>query len=196
MKSSEKFYNQLTILYPVVDILLRPQKRKFFREISSLAHGRLLEIGVGTGTHFKYYDRHEITGIDTSQRMLDEAEKHLKSNIRLELMNGETLLFPEETFDYVILSHVIAVVQDPNNLLKEIHRVLKPNGKVLILNHFTPNNWLKFVDLAAQWLSRHLYFRSVFHLSVFPQIKSFKLLREVNAGFFSYFKIVIYEKSV
>ncbi len=55
MNSSEKFYDRLTFLYPAIDLFLRPQKQKFFRYINTFPHGRLLEIGVGNGSHFKYY---------------------------------------------------------------------------------------------------------------------------------------------
>jgi phosphatidylethanolamine/phosphatidyl-N-methylethanolamine N-methyltransferase len=194
--NSEKFYDRLTFLYPVIDLFLKPQKHTFFSRINGFPHGRLLEIGVGNGAHFKYYNTHEITGVDTSRKMLDQAHKHRKDNIQLFHMNGETLLFPDEAFDYVILSHVIAVVGDPEKLLKEVYRVLKPGGKVFILNHFTPDNWLKYVDKIFESFSRLFHFKSVFHLSGLREIEKFRLLTEFNAGLFSYFKILIYEKNL
>jgi phosphatidylethanolamine/phosphatidyl-N-methylethanolamine N-methyltransferase len=194
--NSEKFYDRLTFLYPIIDLFLKPQKHKFFGRINGCPYGRLLEIGVGNGAHFKYYNTHEITGVDTSKSMLARARKHLKDNIQLFHMNGETLLFPDEVFDYVILSHVIAVVDDPEKLLEEVYRVLKPNGKVFILNHFTPNNWLKYLDKIFESISRLFYFKSVFHISSVRKIEQFKLLTEFNAGLFSYFKILIYEKNL
>lgn len=194
--NSEKFYDRLTFFYPVIDLFLKPQKHTFFSKINGCPHGRLLEIGVGNGSHFKYYNTHEIIGVDTSRRMLARARKHLKDNIQLFHMNGETLLFPNEVFDYVILSHVIAVVEDPEKLLEEVYRVLKPTGKVFILNHFTADNWLKYVDKTFESISRLLHFKSVFHLSSVRKIEKFKLLKEFNAGLFSYFKILIYEKNL
>jgi phosphatidylethanolamine/phosphatidyl-N-methylethanolamine N-methyltransferase len=193
---SEKFYNRFTVLYPAVDLFLKPQKRKFFGKIDALPSGRLLEIGVGDGTHFKYYHAHDVVGIDTSRRMLDRAERRRTANIQLIHMNGEALLFPNEDFDYVVLSHVIAVVEDRQRLLEEVHRVLKPSGKVFILNHFTPDNWLKYVDRTAERLSRLLHFRSVFPESCLNETGKFKLLSEFNAGLFSYFKILVYEKNL
>ncbi len=193
---SEKFYNRWTFLYPIVDLFLRPQKRIFFNTINSYPHGQLLEIGVGNGAHFKYYNRHKIIGIDTSTSMVTKAQKRTKDNIEVVQMNGENLSFQNETFDYVILSHVLAVVEDPENLLKEVYRVLKPDGKIFILNHFTPNNWLGYVDKIFGGVSRIFHFKSVFHISDLRQIEKFKILRSFNAGPFSYFKILIYEKSI
>jgi phosphatidylethanolamine/phosphatidyl-N-methylethanolamine N-methyltransferase len=194
MTNSEKFYDRLTFLYPIIDLFLRPQKRKLFRKINESAFGKLLDIGAGNGSHFKYYNTHEIIAIDTSRSMLAQARKHLKSNIQLVQMNGETLLFPSQVFDYVILSHVIAVVEDPEKLLEEVYRVLKPNGKVFILNHFTPDNWFKYVDKTFEIISKLVFFKSMFQISNVRSIEKFKLLMEINAGLSSYFKILIYEK--
>lgn len=194
--SSEKFYNRLTFLYPVIDLFLRSQKRKLFRQINNLDYGRLLEVGVGNGTHFKYYNTHKITCIDTSTGMLTRARKHLKKNIELVHMNGEHLLFPNEDFDYVVLSHVIAVVDDPDKLFEEVYRVLKPNGKIFILNHFTPNNWLMYVDQIFEKISKIFFFKSVFDISSVRSIEKFNLVTDINAGLFSYFRILVYEKKV
>jgi phosphatidylethanolamine/phosphatidyl-N-methylethanolamine N-methyltransferase len=194
--NSEKFYDRLTLMYPIIDLFLRSQKRKLFRTINDFAYGRILDVGVGNGAHFKYYSTHKIIGIDTSEGMLKHARKHLKKNIQLLRMNGENLLFPNEDFDYVVLSHVITVVNDPDRLLEEVYRVLKPNGKVFILNHFTPNNWLMYVDKIFENIAKLFFFKSVFNISNVRNIEKFNLLMEINAGLSSYFKILIYEKKV
>jgi len=193
---SEKFYNRFAFMYPVIDLFLRPQKRKFFSTINGYPNGQLLDIGVGNGAHFKYYSTHKITGIDTSRNMVMQAQKQAGGNIHVLQMNGENLSFRSGVFDYVILSHVLAVVEDPERLLEEVYRVLKPGGKIFILNHFTPNNWLRYVDEAFGNISRRFHFKSVFHVSDLHQIEKFKMLRSFNAGPFSYFKILIYEKSI
>jgi phosphatidylethanolamine/phosphatidyl-N-methylethanolamine N-methyltransferase len=111
-------------------------------------------------------------------------------------MDGQKLSFSNESFDYVVLSHVIAVAENPGKLLNEVYRVLKPGGKVFILNHFTPDNWLKYVDKTFERFSRLFHFKSNFPLSGIFNPGQFKLDRELNAGPFSYFKILIYEKNV
>lgn len=193
--TSDRFYNTFGFFYPVIDLFLQPQKRKLFNEINSLPFGKLLEVGTGNGSHFKYYKTHAITGIDTSKRMLQTAQKHANNNIQLLQMNGEKLCFENESFEYVVLSHVIAVVEHPEQLLLEVNRVLKPNGKIFILNHFTPNNGLQYVDKAFKSISNKLHFNAVFHANQLQELRKFNLLQEINAGFFSYFKIMIYEKT-
>lgn len=191
-----RFYDRVSFVYPVVDIFLRPQKQKFFREINACPYGRLLEIGVGDGSNFRYYETHEIVGIDNSRNMLARASRKLKDKVQLFHMNGEMLLFPGEVFDYVILSHVIAVVEDPEKVLEEVYRVLKPGGKVFILNHFTPDNCLKYLDRSVARIAKLFHFKSVFHITGLKNIEKFKLLSASYAGPFSYFKILIYEKNV
>jgi phosphatidylethanolamine/phosphatidyl-N-methylethanolamine N-methyltransferase len=193
-KQTNSFYNKFSVFYPLVDFFLKPQKRKLFEEINNLPFGKLLEIGVGNGGHFQFYKTHKIIGIDTSSKMLEIAKKRKYYKIELKLMNGEALLFKDQTFDYIILSHVIAVVDNPEMLLEESYRVLKPSGKIFILNHFTPKNWLRHLDNSFLLFSKKLHFKSVFHIDSLKAIKKFKLLNEICFGKFSYFKLLIYCK--
>jgi phosphatidylethanolamine/phosphatidyl-N-methylethanolamine N-methyltransferase len=128
--------------------------------------------------------------------MLARARKHQTSNIELLKMDAEELLFHNERFDYVVLSHVIAVVDNPENVLKEVFRILKPGGKVFILNHFTPDNWLRHVDRLMAGVSRLFCFKSLFYVTSLKNAGQLNLLESVNTGPFSYFKILIYEKSI
>jgi phosphatidylethanolamine/phosphatidyl-N-methylethanolamine N-methyltransferase len=173
---TDNFYNKFSVFYPLVDIFLKPQKRKLFEEINKLPFGQILEVGVGNGRHFQFYKTHKVIGIDTSSKMLGIAEKRKNKNIKLKLMNAEALLFKDQTFDYIILSHVIAVVDNPEKLLEESYRVLKPNGKIFILNHFTPKNWLRHLDICFQFFSKKLHFKSVFYIESFDAIKKFTFI--------------------
>src|SRR5688500_5992831 len=178
-KAVESFYNKFSFFYPLVDVFLRPQKKVLLNEINSLPDGNLLEIGVGNGAHLQLYKKHKVVGIDTSAAMLAIAGKHNPNNAALLQMNGEALLFEDAQFDYVVLCHVIAVVDNPEQLLAEVFRVLKPNGRIFILNHFTPENWLKYIDHAFKFISRNFHFKSVFHLGEVKNISKFKLLKEI-----------------
>lgn len=193
-KSSNTFYNTFSLFYPLVDVFLKPQKRILFQEINNLPSGALLEIGVGNGKYLSLYNTHKITGIDTSTSMLNNARKQHLENIELLEMSGENLLFKEHSFDYIVLSHVIAVINHPDKLLEESYRVLKPNGKVYILNHFTPTNWLRHIDTSFQVFARWFHFKSFFRIDSIPAIQKFTLLKEVNIDKLSYFKLLIYSK--
>ena len=102
---------------------------------------RVLEVGVGTGISMPAYPRDcQVTGIDLAPDMLARARRKAAANgwrhIELLEMDAMNLDFPDSAFDYVVSFHVITVVPDPVRMMQEIHRVCKPAGKVLIINHF------------------------------------------------------------
>ena len=189
------FYNNFSLLYPLVDLFLKPQKKRLFDEVNNLPEGKLLEIGVGNGAHLQQYKKHSVVAIDTSGAMLNLAKKNNLINAEILEMSGESLEFNDQVFDYIVLSHVLAVVDNGEQVLEEVHRVLKPNGKVFILNHFTPDNWLNLIDRGFEPIARLFRFKSVFYMRNFAVIKLFTLHKEIKLAPGSYFKLLIYRKN-
>ncbi|MHA1228243.1 MAG: class I SAM-dependent methyltransferase, partial [Candidatus Hodarchaeales archaeon] len=96
--------------------------------------------GVGTGKNLPYYrSRTKVTGIDISPGMLGKAKKKVRTlrlkNIELRLMNAEKMSFEDETFDTVVCTFVLCSVPEPVKAIKEMLRVLKPNGNIIMLEH-------------------------------------------------------------
>lgn len=193
-QQTANFYNRFSFFYPLVDFFLKGHKSRLLREINKQPVGKLLEIGVGNGQLLPLYQNHQVIGIDTSSAMLKLAGRQ-SGNFTLLPMSGEQLTFADQSFDYVVLAHVIAVVDDPEKVLEEVFRVLKPNGKVFILNHFTPNNWLKQVDRSFDALSGAFRFRSFFRMENLSAIQKFSLLQEISFGRLAYFKLLTYGKA-
>lgn len=102
---------------------------------------RVLLIGVGTGLDLPLLPREvEVTGVDLSPEMLDKARsKAGDRSVRLFPMNAERLTFREETFDVTVLHLILSVVENPRQALAEAVRVLRPGGRMLILDKFVPN---------------------------------------------------------
>lgn len=103
---------------------------------------RVLEVGVGTGLSLPQYRRdHRIIGIDLSRDMLDIARRR-KAELTLDHvealleMDAGQLAFPDDSFDVVVAMYVMTVVPDPPATLRELERVCRPGGQILILNHF------------------------------------------------------------
>lgn len=190
--STATFYNNISFLYPAINYFLKAHRKVLIEEVNSALPGKLLEIGVGNGSHLPLYRAHQITGIDISKAMLNKAQRFKGEHTRLLLMNGESLMFPEACFDYVVLCHVLAVAQNPDQLLEQVYKVLKPGGKLFILNHFTPGNWLRYVDWAFQPLSSLLHFRSIFYLHHIKGLQRFSLHKQPDPGKSSYFKLLIF----
>jgi phosphatidylethanolamine/phosphatidyl-N-methylethanolamine N-methyltransferase len=188
------FYNKLAPVYPIINVFLKPHRSALIKKINGCPTGKLLEIGIGTGSHLPLYNNHDITGIDISSAMLQKAERYKGDSVQLVEMNGESLDFRDEAFDYVVLSHVIAVTERPGRMLNEVYRVLKPGGKLFILNHFTPDNALKYVDKLFSPISKWFHFKSLFYQDDLGTLKRFSVVEQENMGKLSYFKIIILQK--
>ena len=107
----------------------------------------VLEVGVGTGINALLYPKHcRITGIDFSSSMLRKATRrfdlHSVSNVELLQMDAADLEFEDESFDLVYAPYVISVVPDPIKVIREMHRVCRVGGHVVVLNHFLSENLL------------------------------------------------------
>jgi phosphatidylethanolamine/phosphatidyl-N-methylethanolamine N-methyltransferase len=105
------------------------------------AGGRILEIGVGTGLSFGDYDSStEITGIDISEPMIARARlraatgryPHVKG---LAVMDAHELRYEDASFDCVVGQFVITLVADPERVLSECARVVRPGGQIILVNH-------------------------------------------------------------
>jgi len=103
--------------------------------------GRILEVGVGTGLSFDDYDAStEITGIDVSAPMLARARAKMASgrypHVKgVHLMDAHAMNFADATFDCVVAQFVITLVENPEQVLSECHRVVKPGGRIILVNH-------------------------------------------------------------
>ncbi len=129
---------------PIYDELCGPiflTGRRAAAAAARQAGGRILEIGVGTGLSFDDYDdTTEITGIDISEPMIMRARERLASGKypfvkALHVMDAQALSFDDESFDCVVAQFVITLVANPEQVLSECARVLKPGGQIILVNH-------------------------------------------------------------
>ena len=133
----------------------------------------ILEVGVGTGINASLYPANcQITGIDLSASMLDKARQKVKReglrNVRLLEMDAAKTTFADDTFDIVYAPYLISVVPDPVTVAREMRRICKPGGKIIILNHFrSANPILSRVERTISPLTVHIGFKSDLDLPAF-----------------------------
>ena len=127
----------------VYDPLSARTERKFGadlkRKLLANARGRVLEIGVGTGLSFPHYPPDvELAGIEPSPHMLKRARRRaaeLGREVELVAAPAEQLPFEDHSFDTVVSLAVLCTVRDPDRVLGEIRRVLRPDGRFVFLEH-------------------------------------------------------------
>jgi ubiquinone/menaquinone biosynthesis C-methylase UbiE len=132
------------------------------RDLLADVRGRVLEIGVGTGLSFPHYpDVDEIVGVEPSEPMLRRARQRAAETgreIQLVRAPAEELPFPDESFDTVVAMTVLCTVDDVDRALAEIHRVLRPDGRFVFVEHVRAEDpklarWQDRLERPWQWFA-------------------------------------------
>ncbi len=130
---------------PVYDFLFdwvfAPGRAAAVKHLGLQPADRVLEVGIGTGLNLPLYPpAARLTGIDLSQEMLDKAVERVQQlampNVTLKVMDATTMDFADNEFDKALATYVISAVPDPEAVLREMRRVVRPGGVIVILNHF------------------------------------------------------------
>ena len=159
----KKRYDRIAPVYDSLELLMEKGKMGDWRqnlwqkvnEKITKEDMRLLEAGVGSGKNIEYYSGEvEIFAIDFSSKMIKEAEKKAeKYNKELNLleMDIQNLDFEDNYFDLIVTSCVFCSVPDPVKGLKELKRVLKEDGRIIMLEHMRSQN--EFVGKIMDWFN-------------------------------------------
>ena len=169
---TERFYDRTASIYDCVcGPILHAGRREAIHGLQLQRGDAVLEVGIGTGLTMSLYPADcRVTGIDVSQQMLQEAERHAReqgwSHIELHRMDATLLRFADESFDVVHAAYLISVVTDPVAALREMRRVCRVGGHIVLLNHFlSPNPVLARLERFISPLTARVGFRADLDLS-------------------------------
>jgi phosphatidylethanolamine/phosphatidyl-N-methylethanolamine N-methyltransferase len=138
----ERAYELLAPVYDFVfDWIFAPGRTAAIEKLALQRGDSVLEVGIGTGLNLPLYPATcRLTGIDLSQEMLDKAVDRVQTlampNVILKVMDATSMSFGDNEFDKVVATYTISAVPDPVAVLREMRRVVKPGGILVILNHF------------------------------------------------------------
>ena len=127
---------------------------------------RVLEVGVGTGINASLYPRDcSVIGIDLSDSMLEKARERIArkgvTNLRLLEMDAADIKFADNSFDIVYAPYLISVVPNPVAVVREMCRVCRPGGRIIVLNHFlSANTLVAKVERLISPFTVHIGFKS------------------------------------
>jgi ubiquinone/menaquinone biosynthesis C-methylase UbiE len=155
-------YQRISPIYDKIEWLMERRFKPWRKKLWQSVRGpEILEVGVGTGKNMEFWPLNcRITAIDLTPGMLDIARQRPKSlnwqSVNLCLGDVQHLEFPSASFDTVVATFVFCSVPDPIQGLREIGRVVRPGGQILLLEHVRINRPLigTLMDVLAPLIVR------------------------------------------
>jgi phosphatidylethanolamine/phosphatidyl-N-methylethanolamine N-methyltransferase len=162
-----RVYNKISSVYDFTfGPTLHPGRVIAIQRMKINPGDHVLEVGVGTGINASLYPVDcSVVGIDLSSLMLEKARERVwrkgLRNVRLQEMDAAQMTFADDSFDIVYAPYLISVVPDPVAVAREMHRVCRPGGRIIVLNHFrSPNRLLASIERAISPFTVHIGFKS------------------------------------
>lgn len=185
--------------YDIAGRLLNKSRKKSIDSLELEADDKVLIVGAGTGLDLEHMNLGcDITATDITPAMVERIKrrsKKMNQKVKSMVMDGQDLDFENDSFDFVILHLILAVIPDPSKCLIEAERVLKKGGHVAIYDKFvrkgkTVSRFRRSVNLITNLLFSDITrdFESIHKLS------SLELVSDSNADFNGNFRLIKLKK--
>ena len=164
-----------------------PSKKELIKYINSFdGNPNVLDIGMGNAHWWRYCKKAKFTGIDTAYKMVDHVKKEFPES-KVAKGTAEKLPYEDNSFDLVILAHVLSVVKNPQKALSEAQRVTVNGGEVIIIIHDS-TGW-EWFDIPLSYLSKWVQVKLPFYLDSYLDDKSKQVMQHKRIGINKYFKM-------
>ncbi|NJP38582.1 methyltransferase domain-containing protein [Alkalicoccus luteus] len=152
----------MTLFTKLYDLIMQPADQLLLKDLRERlvgqADGRVLEVGSGTGLNFPYYvPGLQVTALEPDDGLRNKSlSRMLRADAAIRVVAGEAEMLPFETdsFDTVVCTLVLCTVESQEEAIREIKRVLKPEGTLLLLEHVLPEDRTRkewFMRAAPAW---------------------------------------------
>lgn len=163
----QRRYDRVAPFYDTLESIMELRAAQWRRDLwSEVTDGDVLEVGVGTGKNLRFHPAQaRVTAIDIAPKMLERAQRRAAlegSSVVLERADVQALRFPDGSFDIAVATFVFCSVPDPVLGLRELRRVLRPGGRLLLLEHvLSERRWLRrimrgFDPITARLVGAHI----------------------------------------
>jgi len=204
MKINNNTWNKLryTLYSPFYDSVagfLKNSRRKSISQLGIKEGDKVLIVGAGTGLDLEFLPNFcEITATDITPSMVERIKKRNKKllrNLKTHVMDGQKLDFEDNTFDFVILHLILAVIPNPNACIQEAERVLKPNGQVAVYDKFVKkNSKISFSRKFANFFSNMFFTDITRHFETILSASKLTLISDIDADFNGNFRLIKLQK--
>jgi len=160
--------------------------------------GHYLDAGCGTGDFIPdLLDRSgSVTALDFAEDMIEQsrtrmARRHLDQQVSFVVGDVTNLEYDDNSFDAVLALYVASVVPSPARFAAEMRRVCIPGGTIVLVNHFTSENWaLRWMERRLAHLARHIGFHADFPLDKFLRDSELRAREIRPSNLFGYWRLL------
>ena len=193
-----------TLIAPVYDRVIssatRPMRINSIRRLEIEDSCNVLISGIGTGLDIPHLPSHHYyTAYDLTPAMLDRCHKQLAQRplqMDLHIADAMSLPFEDNHFDIVLMNLILAVVPQPEKALAEACRVLKPGGKIYIMDKFIADGKLAPLRRLINIFMRHIATRTdVVFEDVLSRCPQLNLLEDTPSLLGGWFRLISLEKT-